>query len=312
MKPEQIDQQGPSMPEPTLRDLRIALLVAETRSFRRAARRLDIAPSTVSHTITGLEGTLGLRLFHRTTRSVATTTEGIAFLARVKPFIEGIDAAIAEPTSDPRAVSGVLRINTPFSAASYLLQTVVPTFMDQYPQIEVELRHEERMVDIVAEGCDAGIRLGSTVPGDMIGVRFGGPLRWVPVAAPSYLRRRGKPEHPRELMNHRCIRIRMPNGERYLWEFGKDGEEFRLDVPGSLTLDRMALMAEAAANGFGIAYVLQSTVEQRLAVGELTLLLPDWCSYDEDYMLYYSGRRAVMPQLRVFIDFIRLSALVID
>ena len=296
------------MPEPSLRELRIALHVAQTGSFRRAARRLDMAPSTLSHAMTALERALGLRLFHRTTRSVAATPEGAAFLARIEPLVTQLDAAVAAPTADPRGVSGVLRINTPFSAALCLLQDIVPVFIEEHPLIEIELRHEERLVDIVAQGCDAGIRLGPTVPGDIIGVRFGGPLRWVAVAAPSYLRRHGVPGHPRDLMEHRCIRIRKPGGERYAWEFARDEEEYCLDVPGSLTLDRMALMVEAAANGFGIAYVLRQMTEQRLAAGELELLLPDWCSDEDGYMLYYPGRRAIPPQLRAFIDVLRSAS----
>lgn len=293
------------MADPSLRELRIALCVANSGSFRSAAKQLDTSPSTLSHAVTTLERSLGLRLFHRTTRSIATTLEGAAFLTKIASVLAELDVALSAPTGDPHGVSGTLRINTPFSAALFLLEHLVPSFAAAYPNIDIELRHEERLVDIVAHGCDAGIRLGRTVPADMIGVRFGNALHWLPVASPMYLERHGTPSHPRDLMAHRCIRIRMPDGERYAWDFAREDEKLSLDVPGSLTLDRMALMVEAAVKGLGIAYVLRHTVEERLGSGALEPLLPEWTCYEGEYMLYYPGRRVVQPQLRAFIDFMR-------
>lgn len=139
----------------------------------------------------------------------------------------------------------------------------------------------------------------------MVSVRFGGPLRWVSVASPGYIDHHGRPNHPEDLKHHRCIRIRMPNEERYAWEFSRDGADLRVDVPGTLTLDRMALMVEAALNGLGIAYVLKQTIEARLACGELIRLLPEWTSEEDGYMLYYPGRRTPPLQLTVFIGFLR-------
>lgn len=293
------------MTEPRLRELRAALCVLETGSFRNAARRLGMAPSSVSHTISDLEATLGIRLFHRSTRSLALTPAGEEFLERVRPIITQLDAVLADPKADRGEVRGPLRINTSFTAGVRLIETIVPAFTERYPRIDLELVHEERLVDIVAQGCDAGIRLGRTVPGDMIGVPFGPELKWAAVAAPHYLERFGEPKHPSDLMKHRCLRLRMPSGERYAWEFERHDEEVVLDVPGSLTLDRMFLSIEAATKGLGIAYVLEQAVADRIASGSLRPVLLDWMPMESRYLLYYPGRRNVPPQLRAFIDFLR-------
>lgn len=301
---EQAVRYKPLMAEPSLREWRTALVIASNGSFRGAARQLDAAPSTLSHIVTGLERKLGKRLFHRTTRSVGVTPEGKELLERIAPLIAGLDDAI-RPINDQETIGGSLRINAPLSAASYILKGVIAAFIDRYPRIDLDLRHEERLVDIVAEGCDAGIRLGRTVPGDMIGVPFGRALRFLPVASPAYLQQHGTPAHPNDLAEHRCIRIRLPRGERYAWEFVRGPEEYAINVPGPLTLDRMALMVEAATAGMGIAFVLEQAIAPEIAAGTLLPLLIEWCPADERYMLYYPGRRHVPPPLRVFIDHLR-------
>lgn len=291
------------MGEPTLHEWRIALAIAASGSFRATARSLDVAPSTLSHLVTGLERKLGRRLFHRTTRSVAVTPKGEALLARVAPLITELDAAVA-PSGEETAV-GELRVNASLSAASYLLAEVVPGFLTEHPGVRLDLRHEERLVDVIAQGCDAGIRLGRTVPGDMVGVAFGPPLRFITVASPVYIAAHGTPAHPSELLDHRCIRTRLPRGERYAWEFVRGSEEVVIDGPGALTLDRLTLMVEAAVAGMGIAFVLEQAVAADLAAGALLRLLDDWCPADERYMLYYPGRRHVPAPLRAFIDYLR-------
>ena len=232
------------------------------------------------------------------------TLAGEDLLARIAPLLAGFEEAISLSDTEG-SIMGALRINASLSAASYLLENIVPKFIARFPNIEVDLRHEERLVDIVAEGCDAGIRLGRTVPADMIGVPFGVALRFLPVASSDYLERHGTPMHPRDLLDHQCIRTRLPRGERYAWEFSRDGEEHAIDVPGPLTLDRMSLMIEAATAGMGIAYILEQAVAPQIAAGTLRPLLVDWCPSDERYMLYYPGRRHVPPPLRAFIDHLR-------
>jgi DNA-binding transcriptional LysR family regulator len=302
---EQADRKLPSINALNLKSLRIALAVAHRGSFRSAARDLGMAPSSVSHAITELEQTLQLRLFHRTTRSVAMTLEGEAFLTRIRPIVGDLTVAVDEIDQQQGEIKGELRINTPFAAARYLLREVVPDFMQRHPGIELELRHEERPVDIVAAGCDAGIRLGGSVPPDMIGVPFGGKARFVPVASPGYLELHGAPDHPSALKAHNCIRVRMPKGGRYSWEFERQGEKVELDVPGALTVNRMALMIEAAENGLGVAFVLEQAVGQSVADGKLQVLLNDWCPDEPGMMLYYPGRRNVPAPLRAFIDFVQ-------
>ena len=291
------------MAEPTLHEWRIALAIAASGSFRATARSLDVAPSTLSHLVTGLERKLGRRLFHRTTRSVAVTVEGEALLARIAPLVAALDEAVA-PDGGGQVI-GELRLNASLSAASFLLAEVVPEFLARYPDIQLDLRHEERLIDVILEGCDAGIRLGRTVPGDMIGVAFGPPLRFLTVASPDYLARHGTPAHPRDLLDHRCIRTRLPRGERYAWEFVRDGEDIAIDGPGALTLDRLTLMVEAATAGMGIAFVLERAIAPQLADGTLIPLLADWCPADERYMIYYPGRRNVPVPLRAFVDHLR-------
>ncbi|RJS91000.1 LysR family transcriptional regulator [Salinisphaera sp. Q1T1-3] len=295
------------MNEPTLKEFRTALAVADAGSFRAAAHRLDAAPSTLSHAVAGLEEKLGRRLFNRSTRSIAVTPEGAAILARIASLIAEFDAALASGGQAEGSVAGNLRINAPLSAASFLLSDILPAFHAQHPQIEIDLRHEERMVDIVAAGCDAGIRLGRTVPPDMVGVPFGPSLRFLPVASPAYLADRGTPEHPRDLLDHRCIRTRMPRGERYSWQFAKNDEQLEIDVPGFLTLDRMALMIDAAVDGMGIAYVMENAAKRQILDGRLVPLLSDWCPADERYLLYFPGRRHVPAPLRAFIDFVKAT-----
>lgn len=295
----------PAMAEPTLQEWRVAVAIAASGSFRATAKQLDLAPSTLSHLVSGLEHKLGLRLFNRSTRSVVPTVEGEALLARVAPLIGELATVAASAGGGP--VAGELRLNTSLSAATYLLAEIVPKFMQQHPGVSLDLRHEERLVDVVAEGSDAGVRLGRTVPLDMVGVPFGPLLRFLPVASPGYLAEHGTPTHPRDLQDHRCIRTRLPRGERYAWEFSRDGETLAVDGPGALTLDRQALMMQAAVAGMGIAFVLEQAAAAHLASGTLVALLREWSPADERYLLYFPGRRHVPAPLRAFIEVLRAT-----
>jgi DNA-binding transcriptional LysR family regulator len=187
--------------------------------------------------MTSLEKGHGLRLFNRTTRSVAVTLEGAAFLAKIEPLVFGLVEALAAPIRGDDHVRGVFRINAPLPAVLYLLPAIIPAFGRRPPLVEPELHHEERLIDVIAQGCDASIRLSKTVSGDMIGVRFGEPLRWIAVASPPTSSDAATPSI-RPISWHRCIRIRMPDGCRYMWEFSRDDDELEVDVPGQLTLDR--------------------------------------------------------------------------
>lgn len=293
------------MARPSIADLTAFAAVAEHRSFREAADMLGVSRSTLSHAIIGLERRLGVRLLNRTTRSVAPTPVGESLLRRLVPLLREFDATLDLLAEDGGVVGGRLRINCGEIAAEQLMRSVVPTFLQRYPDVELDLVTDGRLVDIVATGFDAGVRLRESVPQDMVVVPFGGDLRFLAVASPDYLDRNGVPHVPDDLSRHRCIRHRMPSGKAYRWEFEKHGQELVIDVPGSLTMDHTRLMAEAAADGLGIAYVQESVATAKLGAGELVPLLEDWCPRIPGLCLYYPGHRHVRPTLRALIDMLR-------
>lgn len=293
------------MATPTLADLTAFAAVAEHRSFRRAADALGQSPSAVSHAMRSLETRLGVRLVHRTTRSVALTEAGVHLLARLSPALRDLDAALATVATFGGAPSGTVRINAPEVPSRLLLREVVPVLRARHPDVAIDLVTEGRLIDIVADGFDAGVRLGEAVPQDMVAVRFGGPVRFQAVASPSYLARAGAPTAPNDLHAHDCIRHRMPSGRLYRWEFERHGQTVAIDVPGSLTLDRLDLMAEAAMDAEGIAFVPDRAAASGLADGRLVAVLEDWCPAIPGLFLYYPGHRQVPPALRAFIDVLR-------
>ena len=234
------------MKRPSWSELQAVKAIAEKHSFRRAADVLGLKRSTLSHTIKGLEATLGVRLFHRTTRSVALTDAGEMLLSRLSPLLEEMGELLNDVTASGQQPYGTLRISASDAAISLLLEKVLPTFIQQTPGIDVDLVAQGQLVDIVAQGFDAGIRLIEDVPKDMVAIPLSGPMRFVTVASPDYLASRAKIEHPQDAMQHTCLRQRLPSGKRYHWEYQRHGQQFALDVPGSLTLDSSALMVEAA------------------------------------------------------------------
>ncbi|MEP7186644.1 MAG: LysR family transcriptional regulator [Rhodanobacter sp.] len=281
-----------------------AAIVAH-RSFRKAADELGLAPSTLSHMMRTLEADMGVRLLHRTTRSVSATEAGARLLDRLQPVLRELDLALKEVDSFRGRPSGNLRINTNSVGARQLLQQAVPAFLDRYPEMNIDLVTEGRLVDIVAEGFDAGVRLGEAIPQDMIAVRLGGTARFVSIASPGYLKTHTRPKTPDDLRQHTCIRIRMPSGKRYRWEFEKRGQAISVDVPGSLTLDHLELMAESAARALGIAYLPEHIAAPWIARGELAVVLADWCPVIPGLFLYYPGHRHVPAGLQAFIEVLK-------
>lgn len=284
--------------------------IASHRSFRKAADELAVSPSTLSHMMRTLEAGMGVRLLHRTTRSVSPTEAGAGLLARLQPVLRDLDQALAEAGAFRGRPAGTLRINSSEIAARLLLRSVVPVFLQRYPEMSLDLVTEGRLVDIVADGFDAGIRLGEAVPQDMVAVRFGGAVRFLAVASPSYLaeaRLGGSPplRTPDDLKGHRCIRLRMPSGKLYRWEFEKHGQEMVVDVRGALTLDHPSLMTECAADGLGIAYVSDRLAQAYIKNGRLVGVLDDWCPPIPGLFLYYPGHRHLPPGLRAFIDVLK-------
>jgi len=286
---------------PTLSDLAAFAAIVSRRSFRKAADELGVAPSTLSHMMRTLEANMSVRLLHRTTRSVSPTEAGERLVARLQPLLRDLDLALAEVDDFRDSPGGTLRINTSEIAARLLLQQVVPTFLTRHPQMKLDLVTEGRLIDIVADGYDAGIRLGEAVPQDMIGVRFGGPVRFLAVASPGYLAKHKKPKTPDDLKQHECIRFRLASGKMFRWEFARRAQEITVDVPGALTLDHVELMAEAAAKGLGIAYISAHSAAPWIARGDLVTVLDDWCPSIPGLFLYYPGHRHVPPGLKAFI-----------
>jgi DNA-binding transcriptional LysR family regulator len=293
------------MAKPSLADLTAFSAVATHRSFRRAADALGVSRSSLSHAMRSLERDLGIRLLNRTTRSVSLTEAGEQLLRRLTPVLRDLDEALDLVADEGGQPTGTLRINANEGAVRLLLQNVVPRFLARYPGMSLDLVAEGRLVDIVEQGFDAGVRLGESLPQDMVAVPLGDDFRFVTVAAPSYLAQQPRPVTPDDLMQHRCIRHRLPSGKLYRWEFARQGQEAVINVPGALTLDNNGLMIEAAANGLGIAYVPETAARACLDDGRLVTVLDDWCPVIPGLYLYYPGHRHVPAGLRAFIDVIR-------
>ena len=291
--------------KPDLTELKAFAAIAAQRSFRKAADELTLSPSTLSHMMRTLEQNMGVRLLNRTTRSVAPTEAGARLLASLGPILRDLDLALEQVNAFRERPGGLLRINASEIAARQLLASVVPTFLARYPEMALDLVTDGRLVDIVAEGFDAGIRLGESVPQYMVAVRFGGAVRFVAVASPHYLADRPAPLAPDDLAQHTCIRVRIPSGKSYRWEFALRGQEISVDTPGALTLDHLELMAQAAVQGLGIAYLPDSVARPYLVRGELVGVLDEWCPAIPGLFLYYPGHRHVPLGLQAFIEVLR-------
>jgi DNA-binding transcriptional LysR family regulator len=291
--------------KPALTDLTAFAAIVAHRSFRKAADELALSPSSLSHMMRTLEQNLGVRLLNRTTRSVAPTAAGERLVARLTPLLHELDLALEEVNVFRERPSGILRINASESAARQLLWSVVPTFLARYPEMELDLVTDNKLVDIVAGGFDAGVRLGESVPQDMIAVGFGGEIRFLAVASPAYLAQHPVPVVPDDLRQHTCIRMRMPSGKSYRWEFARRDQETVVDVPGALTLDHLELMAEAAVQGMGIAYMPDRVAQPYLERGELLCVLEEWCPWIPGLFLYYPGHRNLPMGLKAFIDVLK-------
>jgi len=286
-------------------ELTAFIAIAEQRSFRAAARTLEVSPSALSHAMRGLEARLGVRLFNRTTRSVALTESGEQLLQRVRPAIAELDAAVNDLMAARDRPSGSIRISASESGAAQLIRHVLPGFLADYPEIQVEIVADGRLVDIVAEGFDAGVRLLEAVPLDMIALRFGIDMRMIAVAAPSYLATRRLPIAPHDLQEHRCIRFRFGSGAIYRWDLERHGKSLNVDVPGPFTVGNTRLSIEAAIAGVGIAWVPEDEVVEHLESGRLRHLLPDWSPRFPGLCLYYPANRHPPPALRLFARAVR-------
>ncbi|MFL9911480.1 LysR family transcriptional regulator [Paraburkholderia sp. RL17-337-BIB-A] len=292
------------MKTPGLSELEGVLAVARHRSFRAAATELGVSTSALSHAVAALEARIGVRLFNRTTRSVSLSEAGAQFVDSVAPALSTIRVAIEQAGSYRDTPAGTLRINTSTGAARQVMPLLLD-YLRRYPEMKLDLVTEGRMIDIVVEGFDAGIRLAESVPQDMIAVPFNEPQRFAVVGSPAYFADHPKPRTPDDLRAHRCIRLRMPSGRIYHWEFERRGEASSVDVQGTLTLDEPLLVMQAAREGFGLAYMTEWNVAADLKAGTLQRVLEDWTPPFDGLCLYYPGRRHVPAGLRALIEMIR-------
>ncbi|MGC6399009.1 LysR family transcriptional regulator [Sphingomonas sp. FW199] len=288
-----------------LGNLAMFAVVAEERSFTRAAAKLGISQSALSHSMKRLEAKLGLRLLTRTTRSVAPTAAGERLLDSLRPALEDINASIAALTELHDRPVGNFRITTSEHAAQTVLWPAIDRLTAKYPEIRIELNIESRLTDIVAERFDAGVRLGERLEQDMIALRIGPRLRMATVASPAYIARHGSPQSPQDLARHHCINLRMMSGSVYAWEYEKGGRELNVQVDGQLVLNNVDLIIAAAVAGHGLAHLIEDRVAPMIAQGKLVRVLENWCDPFDSYFLYYTSRRQPSLAFGLLIDALR-------
>jgi DNA-binding transcriptional LysR family regulator len=290
-------------------DILSFLAVARERSFTRAAAKLGLSQSTLSHTIRELEARLGVRLLTRTTRSVATTQAGDRLLRAVAPRLEEIDSELAALSELREKPAGTIRITAGEHPAQAILWPALAKLLPNYPDVKVEVIIDYGLTDIVAERYDAGVRLGEQVAKDMIAVRIGPDMRMAVVGSPSYFERNPRPKKPPDLTEHTCINLRLPTrGGLYAWEFEKDGRELKVRVEGQLVFNSIALRLNAALAGLGLAYLPEDQVRTHVADKTLIRVLADWCPTFSGYHLYYPDRRQPTPAFALLVDALRRRA----
>lgn len=293
------------MYRPSLSDLEAVLAISRRRSFRAAALELGMSTTALSNAIRKFEATLGVRLFNRTTRSVSLSDAGRQFVDSIGPALQDIHAAMDTARSRQEVPSGTLRINAYAEAAREIMAPLVLEFLRRYPEVHVDLVTEGRLVDIVADGFDAGVRVGDLVPSDMIAVSLGRPHRYAVVGSPKYFRANPKPLAPADLLGHRCIRVRLPNGALFRWQFEKAGRMASIDVTGPITLDEVTLARTAVLSGLGLGFFMEQSVIEDIEKRRLVRVLEDWTPPFPGLSLYYPGRRNQSAALKAFIGLAR-------
>ena len=289
-----------------LGSLAMFLAVAEEQNFTRAAARLGVSQSALSHSMRRLEDKLGLRLLTRTTRSVSPTVAGERLLETLRPALDDIDAKLSQLTDMRERPAGTIRITTSKHAARTILWPAINRLTVENPDIEVELSVDAGLTDIVAERFDAGVRLGERLEKDMIAVPIGPKLRMAAVASPDYLAGHGTPQMPGDLAQHRCINLRfVSSGSLYVWEFEKNGRELKVKVEGQLVLNDVDLTIDAALAGHGIAFMIEDHVAPQMADGRLVRVLEDWCEPFDGHYLYYPSRRQPSSAFSLLLDALR-------
>jgi DNA-binding transcriptional LysR family regulator len=291
-----------------LADLNAFVAVADQRSFRAAASRLEVTPSALSHSMRQLEERLGVRLLNRTTRSVSVTDAGLRLLARLRPAISEIAGALEDVNQERQRPLGRLRIYTNQLAASAVIAPIWERFLSTYPDVHLELAVGTAPIDIVAKGFDAGIGPRDRAPADMIAVRVMGPMQIAIVGAPAYFARRRPPRTPDDLARHSCIQYRLAGDGAVLpWSLERNRKSRRIAVDGQVIVNDPDLAVRAAVDGLGIAYTLEALAEPFLRSGQLVSVLEDWLPSFEGMFLYYPASRQIPAALRALIDMIRTT-----
>jgi len=281
------------------------LSVAQYRSFRRAAAELGVTPSAISQAVRALEARVGAALFARTTRSVGLTEAGERFLSRAKPAFEELVAAGEVARELGQRPAGLLRLSVPRAVVPILLQPLIASFCRAYPEVEVEIAASEELVDLAAEGFDAGIRLGQFIAADMVAVRLTRPFRFIIVGSPSYLAGRSRPKRPEDLRHHACLRLRRSSGGLALWPLDDKGRTVEVAVSGPFIANDFPALLSAAVEGMGLAQVPEPIAAEALTGGRLVHVLAPFAPMTPGVFLYHPGRRQVMPKLRAFIDHVK-------
>ena len=294
------------MKSPSAADLAVFLCTAQHLNFSKAAVELGLTPSALSHSVKALENRLGVRLFNRTTRSVALTEAGERLYVRLKPAFRDIDDALEDLNHFRDKPAGNLRITAGEHATSTVLWPALKPFMLQYPDINIEITVDNGLTDIVGDRFDAAVRLGEQVAKDMIVVRIAPDMRMAVVGSPAYLQRAGTPQTPWDLAQHRCINLRLPTrGGLYAWEFARDGREIQVRVEGQLILNSLPQRIDAAEAGLGLAYVPDDCVAEALASGRLVRVLAEWTPAFPGYHLYYPSRRQHTSAFTLLLETLR-------
>ena len=288
-----------------LADLNSFLAVFRLCNFTQAAKELGVTTSALSHSIRNLESRLGVRLLNRTSRTVSPTEAGSNLAKRLEIGFSEIGDALAEVNRHRERPVGRLRLNALQDGARLILAKCLPIYLKKYPDMSVEVAVEDKMVDIVAAGFDAGIRFGGTIPADLVAVKVSSPLKWVTVASPAYLYRHTTPLIPEDLVYHNCIQMRTGQGVIYRWDFEKEGDHRVINVPGQVCVNDTNLVLDFARAGVGIGYCLEARAAQYLQTGELRQVLPDWAPTEPPMYLYYPGHRSIPPGLHELIEVIR-------
>jgi DNA-binding transcriptional LysR family regulator len=284
------------------------LSVAQHRSFSRAAAELGVTPSAISQAVRALEARVGAPLFTRTTRSVGLTEAGERFRSRAKPAFEELVAASEVARDLGQRPAGLLRLAVPRAVVPILLQPLIASFCQAYPEVEVEVATNEQLVDLAAEGFDAGIRLGQFIAADMVAVRLTQPFRLIVVGSPAYLAGRDRPERPDDLRGHACLRLRRSNGSLALWSLDDNGRSVEIAVSGPLIANDFPTMLGAAVDGLGLAQVPEPIAAGLVEAGKLVHVLQRFAPIAPGMFLYYPDRHQMMPKLRAFIDHVKSRA----